>query len=289
MMRVLHPRGRIAAKIDNYRPFDATLTIYTGAERPLRPALMAVDGTGIPTLEVEIFPTDDAGAGQRLADAIASDRAVVPEDLRHAPFVVRAKVRVNDNGEMSTFTLDLGGDIVAAVGSAVVDLDDPKPASICSHSVQDLEVYAPGTRKAEIAPNASNVQFGSGWNAAERRVDGRVFRWTGARSVLLVPLNQPRSTVITVLDAGLSYPNRPPGSVTLIVNGHPLASLPLSVSGTLLAWTAPEYLLRDGLNELVFDVTGAASPAMVNRSSDTRLLGLSVKGIEIAESGAISP
>src|SRR5262249_14648009 len=115
---VLHANGRIAARIDNFRAFTASITIYAGADHELRPAVIAQAGRGTPSLAADVFARGDAAAERRLAAAAATDRLTIPESIRQAPYIIRANVRVNDNGYSSSFTLDLGGNVVDAVGSA---------------------------------------------------------------------------------------------------------------------------------------------------------------------------
>ena len=113
--------GTIAARVDNYRPFDAHLRFVVWSDRAVVPSVRAWQGPGTPSLSVsDASPTAIQAAGL--------PATVVPD----TPFASFVAVRFNDDGQFVTFVLELGATISAAFVSAAVDLNNPRRATICS-------------------------------------------------------------------------------------------------------------------------------------------------------------
>lgn len=275
------PKGRIAVRIDNFRPFDARLTLYAGADRFERAVIVNADGGGTPAIDVERFRRDDAAARARLNERLASDGATVPDALLAAPVVARVEVRVNDGGGYATFGLDLGAPMRAVVGAATVDRSEPRRASVCSHPLANTDALPAGQRDRDIPLDSADVHFGKGWHAVERK--GRaIWRWTSEAARLVVPLEEPGPLNVSIEAEPLLHPRWTGTGVTLVVNGHRLDRHALASKPATLSWAVGREHLHDGLNELVFDVDGAVSPAAVGMSADTRVLGMSVTRIQLA-------
>jgi hypothetical protein len=285
--RVPQPKGRMNVRIDNFRPFDAELTLYAASTQALSPAVVAPHGKGVPVMDLQIFRAGTGGTAHALDAALSTDRATLPDAWRAAPFITRVHVRVNDKGDFSAFALDLGGPVQGALGRASVDQDTPRRASVCSHPLEEADALPPAATSAVFTTDASNVQFDEGWFPTERRADGYTYRWTSSRAVLLVPIDHPRAAAVTVDAEPLNYAGRV-GSMTLVVNGHRLDARPLPAARTTLSWMVPRADWRDGLNELVWEIAGATSPRAAGLSPDGRTLGVSVSRIElvVGERGA---
>jgi hypothetical protein len=278
--RLLGPKGRMTARIDNYGAFDSHVTVYVGANRPLAPLVVSMEGAGTPLLTVESFDQKFAEAGARLAARIAADHAALPPALLDAPVVTRADVRVNDRGAYCVFALDLGKGVEAAQARATVDRDDPKRARACSYEQRD-DAWPAGQAAVRFPADSRAVQFVEGWYPVEQRADGTKFRWTAARAVLIIPLGERRPATVQIAVEPLSYPGRTGGELTLSVNGADLGSRLVPSGAAALSWIVPADRWREGLNELQLDVKGATRPSDVGLSRDQRLLGVSVTSIEL--------
>ena len=277
---ISQPNGRISVRVDNYRPFDARLVFYATADRPTMPLLVEVEGPGVPRLDVEMFREDDGAASARLRERIEADRVTAPDALIAARHVTRAEVRVNDRGEFVVMGLGFGVGTRATIGAAWVDQDEAKRATICSHPLADADVLPPGQARRVIGWDATDVQLVNGWHDIERRPGRQDWRWTTDRATLLVPIGEPRLIRITISADPFVYPMAPAPVVALSVNDQPIGSRDLASSR--VSWTVPGARWRAGLNELVFEVPGAARPVDVGLSPDDRLLGMAVTAIELA-------
>jgi hypothetical protein len=277
--QLLEPKGRLTGWIDNFGPFDSHLTVYAGADRPLMPLVVGMEGAGTPLLTVESFDQASAQACGQLAARTAADRAVLPAAVLHAPVVTRAEVRVNDRGAYFVFALDLGRTTIAAGARATVDRDERKRARLCSYELQN-DAWPTGQASVTFAPDSRALQFVEGWYPVEQRADDTKFRWTAARAVLIVPLGERRLATVGIAVEPLSYPGRTDGEVTLSVNGVNLGARPVPSSPTSLSWDVAADRWRQGLNELELAVKDAARPSDVGLSHDQRLLGVLVTSIE---------
>jgi hypothetical protein len=289
LSRASDPKGRLSVRIDNYRPFDSRMVIYAGGDRLQQPILADAQGPGTPSLDVEAFAIDDSSERARLDARVAADRATLPEALLAARSVVRAEIRVNDNGEFSLFGLDFGAATAAAAGAAWVDQDEPRRATICSHPLADADLLPRGQAGTAIAWDATDVVFGRGWHPVESRPDGLTYRWTTEAATLIVPIDDPRPFRVMVAAEPLRNPRAAPLAMTLLVNGHRLESRDLAPAQSAVSWLVPADRLRAGLNDLTFEVDGAARPSDVGISADTRRLGASVTAIELADPAVSAP
>ncbi len=285
LSRAARPKGRLSVRIDNSRPFDSQVVIYTDADELARPMLIGGSGAGSPTLVTEIFRPEDPAGKAHLAAQVATDHVPLPNALTSARFVARAEVKVNDRGAFSTFALDFGATSTAAVGRALVDLNNPKRATICSHPLADIDAWPADAPRVSFAADSGSVQFGGGWYSVERRPDGSTMRWTAARASLVIPIGRPRAATVTLSVQPLDYPGRRAGTIVLDVNGHKGETRALPSGAALLAWDVPEEQWRSGLNVVTIDVGGAARPSDVGLSADRRLLGVSVTGISLSVPG----
>jgi hypothetical protein len=123
--------GRVAVRIDNYRPFDARVVFYLGADTALTPAVALSRGKGAPTLSITTFATRSLSGRAALAQAMKADALNDLGPLAQAPSVSRIDVRVNDDGQFAALTLDLGGRPTGGMAKAVVDMNNPERAIVC--------------------------------------------------------------------------------------------------------------------------------------------------------------
>lgn len=276
---VAQPKGRLSIRIDNYRAFDAGVTFYAAADRPLQPALVGSRGQGVPSMTVDTFVRDDADARIRLRRQAANDGVQLSAAMTDAPYVVRAAARVNDGGEQAVFGLDLGPGVSRLMASAVVDQDTPHRAALCTHALAGTQGWSADARPLKILPDSHGVQFEHGWHAIERRDDRPAWRWTTDRAALVVPIDQARDT--TVIVHGEPFGGSKAVTLRLLANGRPLEAAAGVSASTGYVWSLPASAMRPGLNELVLEVNGAATPASLTGGNDHRLLGMQVTSIEL--------
>jgi hypothetical protein len=121
----------IAVRIDNYRPFLARATFWVAGERPATPRLTDVSGSGAPTVTARTFRTTNEASLRQLRLAALDDGLQSNGMLEASPFVSRVEIVVDDGGDFSAARLGLGMTPVRALVKAVVDLDNPKRATVC--------------------------------------------------------------------------------------------------------------------------------------------------------------
>jgi hypothetical protein len=280
---VLEPKGRIAARIDNFQAFDASLTFYAGADHPVSPIVLTERGSGTPSFETETFLQADAEAAARLAQRILSDQASLPDEVRNAPVVVRIAARINDGGNYSLLGLDFGTGTRALMGRAIVDRDAPQRAALCSHPLAEADAWPSGWPRTSVALDTTLVQFDEGWHGVEKRQDGLTWRWTGGRAAAVVPLDDPRPMTLRIEAQPFGSPQPYARSVTVTFNQHRFEPKPLAASRTTYTWLVTRDQLRQGLNELILEVDRAARPVDLGLSADPRVLGIAVTRIELEE------
>lgn len=276
------PNGRVAVRIDNFHPFDTRVTLYGGSESFSTATLVNAEGGGTPSMKVEAFRRDDAGAYARLQERIAADGAALPEAVLTAPLVTRVDVRVNDGGSYSTFGLDLGAPMRAVAAMATVDRNEPKRASVCSHPLAATDALPMGQSGRDIALDSADVHFGKGWHDVERK-GGTSWRWTSEAARLIIPLASHRPLTVSIEAEPLLHRQWTGTAVTLAINGHRFERHALGKTPTNVSWNIGEAHLHDGLNEIVFHVEGATSPARLKMSADTRVLGMRVTRLQLAD------
>jgi hypothetical protein len=275
------PRGRIRLRLDDRRPFDASVVIYAGSKGRREPTLAGISGTGSPVLRAEVFAQSEPDERKRLAERIADDRVTMPIPMRDAAFVTRTEIHVNDNGEFVVFGVDLGAETTAAVIRARVDQDDPKRAVVCAHPLGETDTWPAERPGATILPDATNVEFGEGWQAVEHLPDGTPFRWTKEHAVLVLAIPAPRPTTLSIRADPVQYRGRPDGVIAVVLNGHRLESRVLRPGLPILPWDVPARFWYPGLNEISLEIGGAMRPADVGLSPDNRLLGVAVFRIDL--------
>ncbi len=124
---------------------------------------------------------------------------------------------------------------------------------------------------------------GAGWNTPERRPDGERFQWiAGRRAELALPALPPGGSLR--LEANpLAYPDAPPQSLELSLDGRPIAQLIVQPGWSVHTIALPEDLRAAGLHLLTFDLGYAVRPrAVIKGSTDKRSLGLAVAALEVS-------
>jgi hypothetical protein len=117
---------------------------------------------------------------------------------------------------------------------------------------------------------ASEPYVGRGWWATERGPNGRWFRWAvGSRSILLVPLKQPRD--YELFAHVRAYRGASPNSIGLRVNGRPNRAQLVEHESTL-RWKVEKDFWQRGVNEVSFEFARTARPSDSGSSQDSREL-----------------
>ena len=134
-------RSGIEGRLNNYRPFDASMLMYLAADAPLRPRL-AGHFTGCegdpcpeqtpPELAVDSYSTTDPSELAALERSLVQDGLSVDEALEQAPLAYRVQLTVNDQGHVSVFAVDLDARPTRTFARAETDQKSPRRAAVCA-------------------------------------------------------------------------------------------------------------------------------------------------------------
>jgi hypothetical protein len=229
--------GSLMIRIDNYRPFEATVSILAGVE----------PGAGAPELVIAQGPVRPT-----LSWTSASRPYDWPPAVQSAglPNVARADLRVNDRGDSSIAWLRWPSPPSRVWARAVVDLDNPRRAVLCNWSRADF-FHASRTASVPLAEQGDPF-FGQGWQAPEAMNEGGHMRRTaGAYAEILVPLPEPRAIRVRLHARALGTVERHP--ISIRINGHRMAVKPMAHVWTTFEWDVPAGMWRDGLNRLTVE------------------------------------
>jgi hypothetical protein len=271
--------GRLVFRIDNYRPFDAAVVIYTGSDDAPQaaPLLAASQGPGSPTLSVISFSGRD---DPRLARSLERDGVALRDRLMARAIIRRIEVRVNDRGQFSWSALDLRDRPAVAVVRASVDMDNPRRASVCSWSGRDF--FEASNEQALSFTPQGDVSLGRGWHATEYSDQRVAFRWTGEpEAEVLVPLASATDVTLRIRASPFAYPHAPAQSLGVSVNGVAQPRQSMLPGWHAYEWTLPSGLWHRGFNRLTIGTPAVTSPSAVGLSNDTRPLGAAVSEVTL--------
>jgi len=261
--------GRVLLRVDNHAPFEAGVVLWLFGETPLRPRLARAEGHGTPALEVSSFAAGEPARGA----ALAADGLRAPPATRYA---ARVSLLVDDGGQFSATTLDLGGLVAGAWARARVDLRNPKRAQACALVPGDVD---PGARSRDLAFGASVAPFlGPGWHDPEPAG----FRWTSAAEAqVLLPLRGAARARLRLRAMPLAGPGVAPATLSLAWNGGPLGARMLRPGFSSYDFEAAAPALRDGTNRLTLRVDQARRPADLGLGPDERSLGVAISDLSV--------
>ncbi|MBA3232242.1 MAG: hypothetical protein H0T05_05425 [Acidobacteria bacterium] len=125
--------------------------------------------------------------------------------------------------------------------------------------------------------------LGTGWHAAERGGDGTTFRWVAQGATLLLPLDHAAPTTLQIRLHAFGFPGATPQALTVLVNGHQLAPLPVGPGWEVVQIDTDAGIWRAGVNRLRFDFTWSARPADVGLGGDPRELAAAVDYVRVVK------
>ncbi len=272
--------GRLAVRIDNYRPFDADIVVYGLALARPDVRILAAAG-GRPKVDARVFALDADDDRQTLLDALRSDAATL--DTGPGKFVSRVNVRVNDGGQAASFMLDLGASPLTTMIRAKVDLNNPSRANLCPDPLYGAELFANGRPTSGAIPLGpeGRLYLREGWHEPEGAP--AYFRWTSApAATLLVPIAKSGDIRLSLEAEPFSYPGRPVNTtIAMSVNGRLLQARMLGRGWRAYEWLVPASAWAAGLNELVIRAPEVQSPASTGVGTDPRALGVAVRSITL--------
>jgi hypothetical protein len=121
--------GRIAARVDNYRPFDSDFWLVLGRDAPVAARLLSAASPNAPSFTLRSARRSDTAA----LEALLAEAAFPAQALPQAAFIDVIHVRVNDNGDFALLTLDLGAPPRFALMRGTTDLkSNPKRLTVCA-------------------------------------------------------------------------------------------------------------------------------------------------------------
>ena len=244
--------GLLQGRVDNHEPGVARWQVYLASPTPMAVRLGETHGRGVPAITVEHFGTRAAGAGG-LVDRLRSDGVEHADVLLNAPSVTRVEVTVNDEGQYSTFRLNLGGLPAAGLGRAIVDRPAAIRADACGIVLDRLVLDVEDHQTSLYLGPGADAYFGTGWRGATPTPFGFERRISAPLATVLVPLQEPRKLVLNLRLAG----DREAGDVEAMVNGHALGWRAFHRVSTDLYWQAPADVWIAGVNEVVLRIRSA--------------------------------
>jgi hypothetical protein len=243
--------GAAVVRIDNYRPFDSTITVYTAG--PVAPALLISRGKGTPATTITSFDQRVAADRTRLAAALGADQVPDASTLRDAPVVHRLLLAVNDEGDFAQSTLSLGAAGSPALLRATVDQNLPRRATVCGWSTPSL-LTAEERQRLSLGPTA-DVLVGPGWRPPIVN-ETTSYRWmVGESADLALPVGRAGPGAIRVrLHAGAR--DYRPRELSIRVNGHAFPGHPFQHDWTTYEWTVPSDTFFRGVNRFTLAISG---------------------------------
>jgi len=244
--------GQLQVRIDDYRPFDASVLFYAAGGPTQDPTTLVIaQGPHRPTLTSTSFLTSRPADRARLDAALRQDQVIDPAALARAPVVQRSELRVNDRGEFALSMLAWRSRPLTLRARAVVDLNNPRRAIVCGWSRREFFAAAPAEPVA-IDETGSQL-FGQGWRPPEPMNEGGHMRRTSANeqeAEILVPLARTGRIRIRVRARALGSVEVHP--VALAINGRRVSLQVITHAWTTFEWVVPADYWATGFNRLTF-------------------------------------
>lgn len=259
--------GALTLKIDNYRPFDSVAVTYIGTTAAaLAPELVASRGPRVPAFDVVVFELDRPADRTKLAALLARDAVPDPARILAQPRVARFEVRVNDDGQFSVSTIDLGGAAPAiAVTRATADLQNPQRVLVCGWSGGAIVAGGQSSEEIDLGPDGDSW-FGQGWSAAESSAAGFVRRAVGPHAEWILPLERARHLRVRVRARVEGHPAAATRAVRLSINGAMLPYRTVTADWADYEWDISEGDARPGLNRMTIELDSSSAGALSVRA-----------------------
>ncbi len=259
--------GRLLLRVDNHAPFQARVVLWLFGEAAFAPRLARLEGHGQPAVDVRLFLPRDAG----LRPARLADGLVAEVGDGHA---ARVELSVDDGGQFSAATFDLGGVARSAWARAQVDLRNPKRAQACALVPGDRD---PASPEIGFALDSEAAAFlGAGWHDPEPAG----FRWTAAaQAELWVPVAAVKRLRVRLRAMPLAGSGVPPATLSVALNGVTLGSRAMVPGFARYEFEAEGAALRAGTSRLSLRVEAARRPRDLGLGADDRQLGVAVSDL----------
>jgi len=269
--------GALTLKIDNYRPFDSIAVAYVGTNAaPAPPQLVSSRGPRVPAFDAVAFQLDRPADRARLTALLTGDAVPDPARILAQPHVARFEVRVNDDGQFSASTIDLGGAAPAVVITrATADLQNPQRVLVCGWSGGALLAGGQSSEEIAVGPEGDSA-FGQGWLAAEPSAAGFTRRATGQRAEWILPLDRVRPVHVRVRARVEGSPGGSTRAVRLTINGAMLPYRTVTADWADYEWEISERDERAGLNRMTLDLDSTSGAALSVRAISVALASSSV-------------
>ncbi len=116
--------------------------------------------------------------------------------------------------------------------------------------------------------------IGKNWGTKDRTEDIS-FRWSlRGLSTLLFPLKNPSSYLLLIHCWPYTYPDSPPQSIELEINGHKAATIPIRKQSKIYNVKIPEKYLNNGINELKVISAHSIRPSYFSPNLDPRRISV---------------
>jgi hypothetical protein len=136
--------------------------------------------------------------------------------------------------------------------------------------------------RIDVGSSGDAALLRDGWHDPEREA-AITFRWASERAEVLIPLDH-ASTLRTELRLhAFAFPNAPPQTVTMIVNGHALAPVPVGPGWHSVDATADASAWHAGVNRVTLQFAWARSPGEARLGNDPRQLAAAVDFVRVVK------
>jgi hypothetical protein len=153
------------------------------------------------------------------------------------------------------------------------ELPEPPVALRFVDLLPDALVH-PETLKIDFGGPGSQSFLLDGWSLPEGPAHDRFVWAVGKRTSIRVFLTTSGSRSFVARCEPFRFPGAPLQSLSVLVGGERVASIPLDQGLADYHWEIPNGVLRAGDNRIDFEYTYAAEPALVTGTSDRRALAV---------------
>jgi hypothetical protein len=165
--------GRVALRIDNYRPHLTQTVFYLAGTHAFSPVTSKVGGSGEPRTSTSSFVPSTREGQEALQRALAADKLDAFRPLSDAPVVSRVEINVDDGGDFAALRVELGGSSRMGLGALLLGLDLASAGRRALVCAGDVVVGAPGGSRESQGGDAAVAFVTGGDGEAIARLIGR--------------------------------------------------------------------------------------------------------------------
>jgi len=178
---------------------------------------------------------------------------------------------------------------------AILGCSQPEPRKVGREILSDPQVFAldytaPSNR---FDGAGGSLMLTSGWAPAEKGrqpADTPFFSWVLESEASIAFLRPPTNDLLFFARATpFTWQGAPAQTMTLILNGQPITTLPMTAGWNEYRAVVPRAALEDGLNTLLLKFAYSSRPSEVSESTDRRSLSAAFSDIALIPAKAENP